>query len=99
MEEVSFVRRNKQIPLASTAASVVAASAAPVAPSAPVNESVVVSDASTKQVVIQADNNKEKYSRTVPSDELRCTAIVRSGDRCKFLKVKDTEFCSRHPPS
>lgn len=93
IEEVAFVRRNKQIPLAvAPAATVVAAS--------PVNEHVAVSEPSTtKQIVIPSDDSKEKYSRTVPSDELRCTAIVHSGDRCKFIKKQNTEFCSRHPPS
>lgn len=93
MEEVAFVRRNKQIPLAAPAVPVV------VAPAAPVNEQVAVSEPSTtKQIVIPSDDSKEKYSRTVPSDDLRCTAIVRSGERCKFIK-KNTEFCSRHQPS
>lgn len=97
MEEVAFVRRNKQIPLA--AAPVVDAPVV-AAPAAPVNEQVAVSEPSTtKQIVIPSDDTKEKYSRTVPSDELRCTAIVRSGERCKFIKVKNTEFCSRHPSS
>lgn len=95
IEEVAFVRRNKQIPLAASPAATVA----PAAPAAPVNEQVAVSEPSTtKQIVIPSDDSKEKYSRTIPSDDLRCTAIVRSGDRCKFIK-KNTEFCSRHQPS
>jgi hypothetical protein len=50
----------------------------------------------TKNIIIDNNTTKVKYTRSQLSDDLRCTSIISNGTRCTFKKVDNSEYCGRH---
>jgi 3-hydroxyisobutyrate dehydrogenase-like beta-hydroxyacid dehydrogenase len=58
--------------------------------------SSILEQADTKNIVIDNNTTKIKYTRSQLSDDLRCTSIISNGTRCTFKKVDNSEHCGRH---